>query len=108
ALTPAAAAARWMKRAAEVDQAIIAESARWGYYRRSSPFTRDKDWLKEQQRLLTDYFPKRTGIVLEQLRTAGLYPRISAPVFQNPGGRVEAGFKLAITSPNGGTIYYTT
>jgi len=52
ALTPAATAARWKRRADEVDLAIIAESARWGYYRRNPPFTRDADWLTEQQRLL--------------------------------------------------------
>jgi hypothetical protein len=73
ALTPPACAARWMKRAKEVDAAIIAESARWGYYRRGTPYTRDKDWLAEQERLLKDYFPRRTGIVLEQLQAAGLY-----------------------------------
>ncbi|MDB6037330.1 MAG: hypothetical protein JWM99_1171, partial [Verrucomicrobiales bacterium] len=38
ALTPAACASRWMKRAAELDKAIIAESARWGGYRRSPPY----------------------------------------------------------------------
>jgi hypothetical protein len=75
ALTPAACAARWMKRAKEVDVSIIAESARWGYYRRNPPFTRDKEWAAEQQRLLKEYFPKRTEIVLEQLRAAGLYPK---------------------------------
>jgi len=74
ALTPKAAAARWMKRAAEVDLAIIAESARWGGYRRDPPYTRDQDWLKEQRRLIENYFPRRTAIVLGQLRAAGLCP----------------------------------
>ncbi len=74
ALTPAAAAARWMKRAAEVDRAIIAESARWGGFRRDPPYTRDREWLDEQHRLLESYFPRRTAAVLEQLRAAGLYP----------------------------------
>ena len=75
ALTPAACAARWMKRAKEVDVAIIAESARWGYYRRATPFTRDNEWAAEQQRLLKEYFPQRTEIVLKQLQAAGLYPK---------------------------------
>jgi hypothetical protein len=73
ALTPKAAATRWMKRAAELDRAIIAESARWGAYRRDPPYTRDKEWLAEQRRLLENYFPQRTAIVLKQLRSAGLY-----------------------------------
>jgi len=74
ALTPAASVARWKKRAAEVDRAIIAESARWGGYRRDPPYTRDREWLEEQRRLLESYFPRRTAVVLEQLRAAGLYP----------------------------------
>jgi hypothetical protein len=72
ALTPTAASDRWMKRAQELDVAIIAESARWGDYRRNPPYTRDKDWMAEQQRLLTNWFPQRTAIVLQQLRDAGL------------------------------------
>ena len=82
ALTPSACAERWIKRAEQVDAAMIAESARWGYYRRSEPYTRDKEWASEQQRLLKDYFPQRTGIVLEQLRAVGLYPKSGAPAAQ--------------------------
>jgi hypothetical protein len=108
ALTPAAAAARWKKRANEVDLAVIAESARWGYYRRNPPYTRDKEWLTEQRRLLQSYFPQRTGIVLGQLQAAGLYPRIAAPVFNQQGGRAVDGFKLSMASNDGGRIYYTT
>jgi hypothetical protein len=74
ALTPKAAAARWMKRAGELDLAIIAESARWGGYRRDPPYTRDREWLAEQRRLVHEYFPRRTEIVLGQFRAAGLYP----------------------------------
>ena len=107
ALTPVRASERWMKRAAELDRAIIAESARWGYYRRNPPFTRDKDWLAEQQRLVSNYFPQRTGVVLEQLRSVGLYPRIAAPVFNHQGGKVQPGFNLVLTSPRNGKIYYT-
>ena len=108
ALTRSVAAERWMKRAREVDLAMIAESARWGYYRRNPPFTRDKDWLAEQQRLLKSYFPARTVIVLDQLRTAGLYPKISAPSFNQHGGAVPDGFKLSISCPSGTTVYFTT
>jgi hypothetical protein len=65
-----------MKRAKEVDLAIVAESARWGYYARSAaPYTRDKEWVAEQRRLLKDYFPNRTEVVLKQLQEVGLYPK---------------------------------
>jgi hypothetical protein len=76
ALTPKACATRWMKRAAEVDRAMIAESARWGYYRRNPPFTHDGDYLQEQKRLIMLYFPQRTRVVLQQLQKAGLYPEV--------------------------------
>jgi len=107
ALTPAACIARWKKRAAEVDRAMIAESARWGGYRRSPPFTRDRDWIVEQKRLLLSYFPQRTGIVLEQLRAVGLYPKISAPVF-DPRVGVAKNFTLSMSAAEAGKIYFTT
>ena len=107
ALTPGPAAARWLKRAAEVDEAMLAESARWGYYRRKTPYTRDKEYAQEQQRLLKTYFPQRTAIVLAQLRSAGLFPGVAAPVLSHPGGPAADGFKLAIKAPEGGVAYYT-
>src|SRR3989449_10294149 len=73
ALTPNEVISRWMKRAAEVGLAVIAESARWGDYRRdvqqysNGPYelyTRNNQWLSEQNRLLTQYFPVRAANVL--------------------------------------------
>jgi hypothetical protein len=83
ALTPAAAAARFRKWSDPLDAAIVAESARWGDYRRDvhsykvGPYllyTRDDHWRPEIQRLLKDYFPYRTATVLQQFREAGLVP----------------------------------
>ncbi len=99
-------AARFAARADEVEQAIVGESARWGDQLRSSPYTRDEHWAPQRDSLLTNYFPRRSEIVLEQLRDAGLYPRIDAPVFSQQGGRVEAGFELTMNAPEG-TIFYT-
>lgn len=82
ALTPEAAARRYREITDELERAIIAESARWGSYRRdlhpyrTAPFdlyTRDGHWQAERDRLLHDYFPKRTAVLLEQYRSAGLY-----------------------------------
>jgi len=81
ALTPSAAAARFQKLAERLDDAIVAESARWGDYRRDAHpykvgpyllYTRDDHWRPEIQRLLKDYFPRRTAAVLEQFRAARL------------------------------------
>jgi hypothetical protein len=116
ALTSAKTTERWMQRAREVELPIIAESARWGDYRRdvhqySSPpyelYTRDNQWRAEQSRLVNTYFPTRTATVLSQLKTAGLYPSVAAPVFNQFGGGISPSFQLAITAP-AGTIYYTT
>ena len=117
ALTPANVAARWLNRSAQVDLAVIAESARWGDYRRdvyqyaNGPYelyTRNNQWLTEKNRLLTQYFPVRTTNLLSQLRAAGLYPANAvAPTFNQHGGRVARGFNLTMTAP-AGTIYYTT
>ncbi len=114
ALTPEAVTARWMKRAHEVDLGMIAESARWGDYRRdvsvrngAAPlFTYNGYFLAEQNRLVNQYFPVRTGNVLNQLRSAGLYPSLATPEFSQHGGRVASGYQLTMTG-TGGTIYYT-
>jgi hypothetical protein len=82
ALSPAAAAKRFRSWADNIDLAVIAESARWGDYRRdvhpykTGPYelyTRDKHWRPEIDRLLSDYFPRRTAVFLQQLKSAGLY-----------------------------------
>lgn len=83
ALTPTASAARFQKLADHLDTAIVAESARWGDYRRDAHpykvgpyalYTRDDHWRPEVQRLLKEYFPKRTAAVLQQFRGAVIIP----------------------------------
>jgi hypothetical protein len=101
ALTPAAADARWMKRATEIDRAIVGESARWG-----GGNTR-QTWLSAQS-AVRSWFPVRTAILLNQLRNAGLYPSLNAPGFAPFGGLVLPGYALAITNSNAsGSIHFT-
>jgi hypothetical protein len=107
ALTPVAAQARWCARAQEIYTAVLGESARWGDARRPArPYTRDVEWKTELNRLLTQYFPVRTQILLDQLRAANLYPKVVAPVFDVPSGAVPPGFELELSAP-AGVIYYT-
>jgi len=63
---------------------VIAESARWGDYRRDAHpyktgpyelYTRDDHWRPEIDRLLKEYFPKRTEAVIKQFRETRLYPK---------------------------------
>lgn len=81
ALTPDACARRLEIRALEVDKAIIAESARWGDAGPwvSTPFNRNDHWVPEVQKIKNDFFPFRTGIVMEQLKEAGLYTTLEPP-----------------------------
>ncbi len=106
ALTPEASAARLERRAAEIDQAIVAESARWGDARRAVPFKREVEWLGEIERLTTDYWPKLHPIAVQRFQRVGLYPDVVAPSFSQEGGRIPPGFGLRLSAP-AGKIYYT-
>lgn len=116
ALTPERSAARWMQRASELDTAIIAESVRWGIADwwadgwvvwDTKEFTRD-DWVAEQTYLMTNWFPNRTAILIDQLRTAGLYPELDAPVLTPHGGIIVGTLPVVISPPLDATLYYTT
>ncbi len=109
ALAPEACAERFRKWSKEIDLPIIAESARWGSYRRdvhrykTGPYelyTRNEHWRREIRRLLDDYFPKRTAVVLQQFRDAGLFPKIDAPLAES------ATIGLALSAASG-VIYFT-
>ena len=101
--TPANAAARWTQIAAALEPAIGAEGARWGDYR--SPLGTLTRWRSNRDAYLTGWFPARTNIVLNQLRTRGLFPNVAAPVFNQHGGAALPGFALTMTGS--GALYYT-
>jgi len=117
ALTPSNNIARLMARAARLDRAIVAESARWGDARRypiganpgtGQTFTRDEWWVPELQGLYTNYLLTLTETNLARFRAGNLYPSLGAPSFNQFGGSVPAGFALIITHTNGsGSIYFT-
>lgn len=80
ALTAERAAERFRVLAGPLDKAIVAESARWGDYRRDvhpykvgpyELYTRDEHWRPEIDRLFKEYFPKRAEAVAKQFRSAG-------------------------------------
>ena len=101
ALTPAPAEARWSQRQAEIDRAIVGESARWGIGN-----TR-QTWLNAEAAVHT-WFPQRTAILLNQLRAAGLYPQLNAPGFSQLGGLVPPNYPLGLINPNAsGAVYFT-
>jgi len=109
ALTSSNAAAQWNRRIAEIDHAIVAESARWGDFQRpSKPYTREVEWTTNLLWMRNIYFPTNTLIALRKLRTAGLFPNIAAPSLDPFGGLVTPGATASLSHTNSaGTIYYT-
>jgi hypothetical protein len=112
ALTRLSATQRYLARADEIYGAIVGESARWGDEPRPSrAYTRDVEWSDEVNRLVNEYFSTRTETVINQLRQAGFYPSVDAPVFNingayQYGGMISDGDLLSMSAP-AGTIFYT-
>ena len=119
-LSPEGAKTIWKKRSDSLEMAIIAESARWGDFRRDvdagrwSPsqfdlYTKNNHYKQTQNWIFESYFPNRTDILLDQLRLRGLYPDTESPNFSQHGGQVVSDYTLTIENPNDkGAIYYTT
>ncbi|MBW8039813.1 MAG: hypothetical protein FVQ85_07420, partial [Planctomycetes bacterium] len=111
-LTAAPNIQRWMTRADQIDLAIIAESARWGDSKTEPPRTKN-DWEGQNNYMVNTFFPGRTQIVINQMRSVNMFPDLDAPIFYingsyQHGGQVSAGDELAMDNPNGaGNIYYT-
>jgi hypothetical protein len=111
------ALARLNPRIEEVDLAVIAESARWGNSKRgsASSYTRNDQWIPEINKLKTKFMPVRPAVVIAQLKNAGLYPAIEAPVISKYGEEIivekqplTSEIPIEITNPNqSGNIYYT-
>jgi hypothetical protein len=107
---------RLNKRINEVDVAVVAESARWGDAKTSgTPYTKNKNWLPEINKIRANFIPLRTGIVIDQLKRAGLYLNTKAPIIMTADGiitksdlEIGSALNVEIENPNtAGTIYYT-
>ncbi len=100
---------RYRDLADSIEPAIIAELARWGdqHGRRMQL----ADWQTMRDQILNSYLSQRSGIVLQQFRSAGLYPSVAAPAFyvdgrHQHGGVTAAGSELSMREADG-TIWYT-
>ena len=108
-LTPDQAIARFKARAAQIDMAIIAESARWG-----SASLNKTTWQAAINNEVQGFFPSRTQTLIGQLKQtrlrngslAPLYPSIDPPKLSLPGGAVAKGQTVSMTAATG-SIYYT-
>jgi hypothetical protein len=114
-LSPAKAKELFQKRVAEIDTAIIAESARWGDAQYWNSLTRDDDWTPEINNLYDNYFPYRTDIVIDQLKDESLFPTMKAPLVAIDGQTItDSKFtilkatEVTVSNPNSsGEIFYT-
>ena len=99
---------------------LYAESARWGDYRRDvHPYTSqgklytvDDYYLPERQRLLTEYFPFRSEILIEQLKSQGWYSEVDVPQMRLNGEPLDAGVDTlthadVLTFTNYRNVYFT-
>ena len=123
---------RWDAEAAKISSAIIAESARWGDARTSSPLLKS-DWERavanvRNQILSNPTRADRSEVVLEQFRNATielrdsngnytitedapLFPSVDAPNYfvdgtPQHGGEVAAGATVTLTAND--SVFYTT
>ncbi|WP_167607154.1 FN3 associated domain-containing protein [Maribellus sediminis] len=108
ALTPSAVAERYNRLADEIDMPIIGESARWGDCNIANQlYTKNDNWLPRKEELLSNYFPVRTDIVIQQLKDKGYLNSLDAPVFSHAGGEWPSAINLNMGADMG-EIYYTT
>jgi len=70
---------RWTSLKHSINNAILAESLRWGNATRNQPYTRDKEWLSEVTWVHDRFIPERQAIVKRQLQKQGFIPTIAAP-----------------------------
>ncbi len=113
--TPDSCIRRFRKTADQLDMAIIAESARWGDQGSWPARTRDKDWIPAVNRVVNDYMPFRTAIVLQQLKNENLVLSLEPPVFSmngavitGAGPVIDSPVRLLMQNPNAsGSILYT-
>ncbi|MFK7845900.1 MAG: lamin tail domain-containing protein [Rhodothermales bacterium] len=121
ALTPAVSRERFNARAAELEQAILAESARWGDSKREEPLT-ITDWTNAVNNISDNFFAGRSEEIIGILTRTRKYedwqnpnrvtipwlsfPVIDPPTFSQNGGSVAGGFALDLTS-DADSVFYT-
>jgi len=101
--------ARWQKLRDAIQPGLYAESARWGDYQAGGLRTVQEHWFPRVSGAPANtWFNGRNAKVISQLRSAGVYPSIDPPEFNQFGGAVPANFQLTLAHTNAAeTIYYT-
>jgi len=95
-LTAENAGARYADIAATIEEAVVAEQARWG----GGWWQRDEEWDTERARLLDGFFPYRTDELRRQFSAAGWLP-LPAPVLSVASGELPTGAEVTVEVPDG-------
>ncbi|HYW81350.1 MAG TPA: lamin tail domain-containing protein, partial [Thermoguttaceae bacterium] len=95
--------------AGQIDQAMIAESARWGDTKTTPP-KNHADWVGEVNDI-RNWIVGRNDAVVNQVKAVGWYPQTEPATYYvggsaQHGGSIHFGDVLTMTAPSG-TIYYT-
>ena len=113
AMAPKASKARYRARMAEIDDAVMAELARWGG---NANYERIKSWIPACEKDLS-FFDQRTPYLLQAYRDSKInfFPSVDAAkvldassVELGDGDKLDAGNRVYLTGSNVGTVYYTT
>ncbi|MCA9150358.1 MAG: CotH kinase family protein [Planctomycetales bacterium] len=106
-LTPERDIERLNDLAAQIEQAIVGESARWGDGRTNanSPVTQAQ-WAARVKSLNETYFPRRGDSMLTQYRRNSLFPNLDPPNMSPRGGRYADSTDVSMSTPLG-DIYFT-
>lgn len=110
ALSTLATTTRFQDIVDTIRPALNAEAARWGdELVPNDPYNVIDHYDPFVDEKLDNYFPARNGIVLAQLRAAGLFPSASfeAPSFSQHGGVLPTGQLTLSNNESSGVIYYT-
>jgi len=95
----------WDARAAEITEAVIGESIRWG----NAAAHNQTNWAAKVAQVRSSFFGTRTATVITQLRQRNLFPSVNAPVFSLRGGQVPVNYALSLSAAGQiGEVYYTT
>ncbi len=97
--------------AERVSLTIIPETARWAAkaveFEPRNPFYTPDTFQSSVDWIVDVNAETRSDVVIRQMRTAGIFPDLDAPAFNQHGGSVSPGFALQFTTDVGDT-YYTT
>ena len=104
ALSTNNAVMRFKSRMTEIDDAVCAESARWGKGKGTTSRTR-QDWLNACSWIITNCLVRRNDYVIDQFRTRGWFSRIDAPQKFPVGSTLPYGTAVQVVATN--AFYYT-